>query len=134
MAPRILIFSIAMGFDYSFYVKFIATWAPTFFGYIISVLVNVRNVRLDSGRYATKYYYFQTLEINIKFKIFLVEKKESFFPEKFTYVLRNGDMCDWFHDNIQLGQEYICSTQWIEINSEVCFHASTLRFLLSILF
>jgi hypothetical protein len=37
-APRILIFSIAMDADNSFYVKFIATYAPTFFGYIISVL------------------------------------------------------------------------------------------------
>ena len=27
-----------MGADYSFYVKSIATYAPTFFGYIISVL------------------------------------------------------------------------------------------------
>ena len=41
MAPRILIFSIAMGANYSFYVKFIATFALTFFGYIISVLANV---------------------------------------------------------------------------------------------
>ena len=41
IAPRILILSIAMGADYSFYVKFIATRAPTFFGYIISVLTNV---------------------------------------------------------------------------------------------
>ena len=32
-APRILIFSIAMGADYSFYVKYIATYAPTFLGY-----------------------------------------------------------------------------------------------------
>ena len=30
-APRILIFSIAMDADNSFYVKFIATYAPTFF-------------------------------------------------------------------------------------------------------
>ena len=30
-----------MGADYSFYVKFIATKAPTFFGYIISVLASV---------------------------------------------------------------------------------------------
>ena len=36
-AHRILIFSIAMGTDKLFYVKFIATYAPTFFGYIISV-------------------------------------------------------------------------------------------------
>ena len=36
-----MIFSIAMGADYSFYVKSIATCAPTFFGYIISVLASV---------------------------------------------------------------------------------------------
>jgi hypothetical protein len=41
MAPRILIFSIAMNADSSFYVKFITTEAPTFFGYIISVLAMV---------------------------------------------------------------------------------------------
>ena len=40
-APRILIFSIAMGADYLSYVKFIATRAPTFIGYIISVLASV---------------------------------------------------------------------------------------------
>ena len=40
-APRISIFSIAMGADYSFYVKSIASCAPTFFGYIISVLASV---------------------------------------------------------------------------------------------
>ena len=40
-SPRILIFSTAMGADYSFYVKLIATGAPTFFGYIISVLASV---------------------------------------------------------------------------------------------
>ena len=37
-APSILIFSIAI---YSFYVKSIATFALTFFGYIISVLASV---------------------------------------------------------------------------------------------
>ena len=41
MAPRILIFSIAMGADYSFYVKSIATFALIFFGYIISALASV---------------------------------------------------------------------------------------------
>jgi hypothetical protein len=40
-APRILIFSIAMGAEYLSYVKFIATESPTFFGYIISVLASV---------------------------------------------------------------------------------------------
>ena len=36
--PGFWFFSIAMVADYSFYVKSIATWAPTFFGHIISVL------------------------------------------------------------------------------------------------
>ena len=40
-APRILIFSIAMGADYSFYVKSIATYAPAFFGYNNSILARV---------------------------------------------------------------------------------------------
>ena len=40
-APRLLIFSIVMGADNSFYVKFIANEAPTFFGYIILVLAMV---------------------------------------------------------------------------------------------
>ena len=40
MAPKILIFSIAMGADYSYCVKSIATFALTFFGYIISVLAS----------------------------------------------------------------------------------------------
>ena len=40
-AHRILIFSIAMDADNSFYVKSIATYAPIFFGYIISVLAIV---------------------------------------------------------------------------------------------
>ena len=40
-APRILIFSIAMGGKYLSYVKSIATFALTFFGYVISVLASV---------------------------------------------------------------------------------------------
>ena len=40
-APRILIFSIVMGADYSSYVKPIGTFTLTFFGYIISVLASV---------------------------------------------------------------------------------------------
>jgi hypothetical protein len=42
MAPRILIFSIAMDADNSFYVKFIVTEAPAFLGYIISVVAMVQ--------------------------------------------------------------------------------------------
>ena len=38
-APRILIFLIAMGAEY--YVKSIATFAPEFYGYIISVLASM---------------------------------------------------------------------------------------------
>ena len=41
MAPRILIVSIAMGAEYLSYVKSIATFALTFFAYIISVLASV---------------------------------------------------------------------------------------------
>ena len=41
MAPRISIFSIAMGAEYLSYVKSIAIFALTFFGYIISVLASV---------------------------------------------------------------------------------------------
>ena len=40
-APRILIFLIAMGAENLSYVKSIATFAPTFYGYIISVLASV---------------------------------------------------------------------------------------------
>ena len=40
-APRILIFSIAMGADYSFYVKSIATYAPAFLRHNNSVLARV---------------------------------------------------------------------------------------------
>ena len=40
-APRIFIFLIVLGTEYLSYVKFIATYALTFFGYIISVLASV---------------------------------------------------------------------------------------------
>ena len=40
-APRILIFSTAMGAKPSFYMKFIATYAPAFFGYNNPVLARV---------------------------------------------------------------------------------------------
>ena len=40
-APRILIFSIVLGAEYFSYVKSIATFALTFFGYFISVLASV---------------------------------------------------------------------------------------------
>ena len=51
-APMILIFLIAMGADYSFCVKLIATRAPTFFGYIILVLASVYRVLIKC---ASKY-------------------------------------------------------------------------------
>ena len=56
MAPRILIFSIAMGADYSFYVKSIATFAPAFFGYNNSVLARVNKlVALGTTNLPTTY-------------------------------------------------------------------------------
>ena len=42
-----------MDADNSFYVKFIATEAPTFFGYIISVLAMVSNINEDMGVHAS---------------------------------------------------------------------------------
>ena len=42
-APRIFIFSIVLGTEYSSYVKSIAPFALTFFGYIISVLASVES-------------------------------------------------------------------------------------------
>ena len=39
-AARILIFAISMGTEYLSYVKSISTFAPTFYGYIISVLAS----------------------------------------------------------------------------------------------
>ena len=43
-----MIFSIAMGAEYLFYVKSIATFAPTFYGYIISDLASVKDVVLNT--------------------------------------------------------------------------------------
>ena len=46
MAPRIFIFLIVLGAEYLFYVKLIASYAPKFFGYIISVLASVQGAGL----------------------------------------------------------------------------------------
>ena len=43
-----MIFSIAMSAEYLSYVKSIATFAPTFYGYIISVLASVWG-QIDRG-------------------------------------------------------------------------------------
>ena len=53
-----------MGADYSFYVKFIATDALTFFGYIISVLVNVNCVFIIED------YAFETTEWTVNDAVF----------------------------------------------------------------
>ena len=45
-APRILIFSIVLGAECSFYVKSIATYAPQFLGYNNSFLAIVRALEL----------------------------------------------------------------------------------------
>ena len=46
-APRILIFSIAMGADYSFYVKTIETYARTFLALNISAIGTVSSISID---------------------------------------------------------------------------------------
>ena len=53
MAPRILIFSIAMGADYSSHAKSIATYTPAFLRYNNSVLaiVNVFQMFIVLGMY-----------------------------------------------------------------------------------
>ena len=50
MAPRILIFSIAMDANNSVYVKFIATESLTFYRYIISVLAMVLGLKMSTQR------------------------------------------------------------------------------------
>ena len=66
MAPRILIFSIAMGAKYLSYVKSNATFALTFFGYIISVLASVSRERL--GGRAVIYHFPPTYHFDQKMK------------------------------------------------------------------
>ena len=63
-APWIFIFSIVLGAEDLSLVKFIAVWAPTFFGYIISVLGSVspsptqKIVDLENSKlYPTLLYY-----------------------------------------------------------------------------
>ena len=58
-APRILISSIAMGADYTFYVKNIETHARTFFTLNISV---IGRVWIQT---TPKYYFHQTLQANL---------------------------------------------------------------------
>ena len=52
-----------MSADYSFYVKSIATFAPTFFGYIISVLASVnKNLESFSIPQILKFFFDNNLE------------------------------------------------------------------------
>ena len=48
-APRIFIFSIFLGAEYLSYLNSIATFALTFFGYIISVLASVNDNFINRG-------------------------------------------------------------------------------------
>ena len=68
-APRILIFLIAMGADYSFYVKSIATFALIYFGYFISVLASVSHV-CNSTAYWICYVY-KPIKISIVEEVLL---------------------------------------------------------------
>ena len=75
-----MIFLIALGANNSFYVKSIATYAPTFFGYIISVLAIVAALYWNIDTLAammqisfnfipTKYYLLWKFEPEIKQQI-----------------------------------------------------------------
>ena len=52
----ILIFSIAMGAEYLSYVKSIATFAPTFYGYIIFILASVGTYQNFDQECETKFF------------------------------------------------------------------------------
>ena len=71
MAPRILIFSIAMGADYSFYVKSIATYASAFLAYNNSVLARVGYAMLGEMHYSSWWF-------------LCVEQVEDLTPEKYA--------------------------------------------------
>ena len=77
-ALRILIVSIAMGAEYLSHVKSIATFALTFFGYIISVLASVLgNLRVINLKTLSKYDHL-TFSITkpTKFSLILLRLKE----------------------------------------------------------
>ena len=69
-------FSIAMGSDYSFYVKSIATYAPTFLGYNNSVLAIVMTqIRLNHLMICAIYHdYLGTLDIEELANVFVLRK------------------------------------------------------------
>ena len=83
IAPRIFIFSIAMGADYSFYVKSIATFALTFCGYIISVLASVQWLKLCIG--------LNLLSWNSNMKLYLTSSSGS--GKGFGTQTRNLEIC-----------------------------------------
>ena len=57
MAPRILIFSIAMGADYSFEVKDIEIWVPEFFKHNNSSVASVYYARAAASCSASRAYH-----------------------------------------------------------------------------
>ena len=89
-APMILIFSIPMGADYSFYLKSIATCVLTFFGYIISVLASVQYVcitHLLFSVYTTEYSTLLVKQylLSVKFSIILSGKIDVHFSSNFIW-------------------------------------------------
>ena len=85
--PTILIFSIAIDVEYVTHVKSIATFAPTFYGYIISVLASVKHLYdLQFHEISHNFSAFEQLlvilgQFLIKFKFSLV-----------TWGVTNGDV------------------------------------------
>ena len=79
MATRIFVFSIVLGAEYSFYVKTIATYAPTFFGYNNSILAIVNLYRITAKSCGTLdnlqlllTILRTVLDMNLKMKVLLV--------------------------------------------------------------
>ena len=73
--PKIFIFSIVLGAEYLSNVKSIDTFAPTFFGYIISVYASVNVVAL-----------------NVTALVFLSSSYNGTFCSKFNFDLAHADI------------------------------------------
>ena len=109
MAPKILIFSIAIGADYSFYVKFIATRVPTFWGHIISVLVSVLVNIKSSGRFLWPFDNVQTLKTSLLElrQLFLNKYLTNYAQLKLCLVIRGTMVPPYLYKN--LVARLICS-------------------------
>ena len=99
-APRILIFSIAMGANISFCVNFITTRAPTFFEYIISVLAVLLRI---PRKYQGKRQNFKPIKSTIQIRTdFHENEAKNFFSEEKIFkiaVFQNRQFSKFFCEN-----------------------------------